>query len=77
MTIKSDLDKTVESKYIPFSYGVMKSFKNKPFWQGVNTFNIVFNSGIALFLTPSIFTILAISFGMLAFLINVALEYKD
>jgi hypothetical protein len=79
MNIKSDaevIEKEVETQYIPFSYAVMKSFRNKPFWQGSNAFNIVFNTGVAVFLNANVFTVIAIALGFIAFMINVGLEYN-
>lgn len=80
MDIKSDAptpEEVVKTKYMPFSYAVMKSFNSKPFWQGANTLNIILNTGVAVFLTPNPLTLIAIGLGIVAFIANVAVEYKD
>lgn len=84
MDIKSDAPKTeiqpevVETQYMPLGYAIMKSYNSKPVWQGLNTFNILFNMVILMIVTnPHFGTIVAMVLGIIAVILNVAIEYNQ
>lgn len=80
MNIVSDAEsirQEVTRGNISFTSVFFQSFYDRPVLQPINTFNVVFNVGVATIgSNVNTFTILAMSLGFVGLLVNFGLTYK-